>query len=194
MKTVKVTKLNKAEGVLVGMPVPEQKNGNVGLLVEDVMEDEGYRMSRGAGVDIPGLGAEVKTKGSESKSAYSMGSLHLDTIKMYDYDASPIKDKCQTIFKVAHSQTFMEITHARVLDFSKEFIQDKFRDAYNTGRAKILAGDESNYIKGHGGAWGYFERKKKKTKPTNNWAFRIPVDKMTSIEGMAKSNIEDLFE
>ena len=81
MKTVKITKLNKAEEILVGMSVPEQKNGNVGILVEDTMKDEGYKMSSGAGVDIPGLGAEVKTKGSESKSAYAMGSLHIDTIK-----------------------------------------------------------------------------------------------------------------
>lgn len=194
MKKIKITKLNKAEEILVGMPVPEQKNGNIGVLVEDVMEDGGYKMSRGTGVDIPGLGAEVKSKNSESKSAYSMGSLHIDTIKHYDYDKSPIKEKCQTIFKVTHSQTFMEVTGARVLDFSKEFIQDKFRDAFNTARDKMLAGDSANYIKGHDDAWGYLERKKKNGKPTNNWAFRIPVDKMTNIEGMAKSNIDNLFE
>jgi hypothetical protein len=194
MKTVKVTKLNKAEEILVGMSVPEQKNGNVGVLVEDTMKDSGYKMSNGTGVDIPGLGAEVKTKGTESKSAYAMGSLHIDTIKSNDYDSSPIKEKCQTIFKVAHSQTFREITDARVLDFSKEFIQDKFRDAYDTARKKILAGDTSDYIKGHDNAWGYFERKKKNKVGTNNWAFRIPVNKMKELEGMAKSNIDKLFE
>jgi hypothetical protein len=194
MKNFKVTKLNKAEDILIGMSVPKEKNGNVGILVEDTMEDQGYEMSRGSGVDIPGLGAEVKTKGSESKSAYSMGSLHIDTIKMYNYDNSPIKEKCQTIFKVAHSQIFREITNAGVLDFSKEFIQDKFRDAFDTARDKIIAGNQSNYIKGHDKAWGYFERKKKNGKPTNNWAFRIPVDKMSNIEGMAKSNVDNLFE
>ena len=193
MKKFKVTKLNKAEDILIGMSVPKEKNGNIGILVEDTMENQGYEMSRGLGVDIPRLGAEVKTKGAESKSAYSMGSLHIDTIKSYDYDNSPIKEKCQTIFKVSHSQTFREITDARVLDFSKNYIQDKFRDAFDTAREKILAGDESNYIKGHDDAWGYFERKKKSGKPTNNWAFRIPVDRMNSIEGMAK-NVDDLFE
>jgi hypothetical protein len=95
---------------------------------------------------------------------------------------------------VAHSQIFREITNAGVLDFSKEFIQDKFRDAFDTARDKIIAGNQSNYIKGHDKAWGYFERKKKNGKPTNNWAFRIPVDKMTNIEGMAKSNVDNLFE
>jgi hypothetical protein len=194
MKQFKVTRLNKAEDVLVGMSVPKQKNGNVGILVEDTMEDLNYGLSRSNGVDIPGLKTEIKTKGSESKSAYAMGSLHIDTIKSYDYDNSPIKEKCQTIFKVTHSQTFRKITDARVLDFSKEFIQDKFRDAFNTARDKMLTGDESNYIKGHDDAWGYFERKKKNGKSTNNWAFRIPVDKMNNIEGMAKSNIDSLFE
>jgi hypothetical protein len=194
MKNFKITKLNKAEEALKGMSVPEQKNGNVGVLVQDVMTDQGYEMSNGAGVDIPKIKTEVKTKGNESKSAYAIGSVHIDTIKKYDYNNSPIKEKCQTIFKVAHSQTFREITDARVLDFSKEYIQEKFRDAYNTARDKVLSGDTSNYIKGHEDAWGYFERKKKNKVGTNNWAFRIPVNKMKELEGMAKSNVDSLFE
>ena len=194
MKTFKITKLNKAEEALKGMYVPEQKNGNIGALVECVMTDQGYEMSSGTGVDIPKMKTEVKTKGSESKSAYAIGSCHIDTIKQHDYDNSPLKEKCQTIFKVTHSQTFRQITDARVLDFSKDFIQEKFRDAYNTARDRMLEGDISDYIKGHDDAWGYFERKKKNKVGTNNWAFRVPVNKMKELEGMAKSNIDNLFE
>jgi hypothetical protein len=192
MKKFKVTKLNKAEDALVGMPVPEQKNGNVGILVEDTMIDQGYKMSTHTGIDIPDLDIEVKTKGTESTSAYSMGSLHIDSIKEYNYNNSPIKEKCQTIFKVEHSQTFRKITDARVLDFTKPYIQEKFRDAFDTAREKMIAGDESNYIKGHNEAWGYLERKTRNGKPTNNWAFRITVGNMKSLEGMARS--VDLFE
>jgi hypothetical protein len=193
MTKFKVTKLGKAESALIGMPVPKQTNGNVGILVEDTMADQGYKMSTHTGIDIPGLEIEVKSKGTESTSAYSMGSLHIDFIKKYDYDNSPIKEKCQTIFKVEHSQTFREVTDARVLDFTKPHIQEKIRDAYNTARAKIIAGDESNYIKGHSKAWAYFDRKKKNGKPTNNWAFRITVKNMKILEGMART-VDNIFE
>lgn len=192
MKTVKVTKLNKAETVLKGMKVPVQKNGNIGVLIEDTLEDLNYQMSRCSGVDIPGLDIEVKSKGIESKSPYSFGSLNYDSIKELDYDASPIKEKCQTIFNVEHSQTFLTVSDVRVLDFSKECIQEKFRDAYNSARNKIIAGEFADYIKGHDDAWGYFERKKKNGKPTNNWAFRVPVDKMKKLQGMARSNFDNL--
>ena len=192
MTNFKVTKLGKAESALIGMTVPEQKNGNVGILVQDTMIDQGYTMSTQKGVDIPDLEIEVKSKGTESTSAYSMGSLHIDCIKDYDYDHSPIKEKCQTIFKVEHSQIFREITDARVLDFTKPYIQEKFRDAFDTARDKMIAGDNSNYIKGHNNAWGYLERKIKNGKPTNNWAFRITVKHMKSLEGMARS--VDIFE
>ena len=192
MKKFKVTKLNKAEEALVGMSVPKQKNGNVGHLVEDTMIEQGYKMSTHSGIDIPDLDIEVKSKGTESTSAYSMGSVHIDSIKKYDYNNSPIKEKCQTIFKVEHSQIFREVTDARVLDFTKPYIQEKFRDAFDTARDKILAGDKSNYIKGHDKAWGYFERKIKGGVPTNNWAFRITVKNMKAFEGMARS--VDLFE
>ena len=193
MKNFKITKLNKAEEALVGMSVPLQKYGNVGVFVEDVMIDAGYELSRGPGVDIPKIATEVKTKNDESTSAYSMGSLHIDTIKQFEYHASPIKEKCQTIFKVAHSQTFMTITSATILDLTKEDIQEKFKDAFDTARTKILAGNQSNYIKGHADAYGYFERKIKGGVSTNNWAFRIPVKNMKSLEGMSKSNADNLF-
>jgi hypothetical protein len=192
MKKFKVTKLNKAEEALVGMSVPKQKNGNVGHLVEDTMIEQGYKMSTHSGIDIPDLDIEVKSKGTESTSAYSMGSVHIDSIKKYDYNNSPIKEKCQTIFKVEHSQIFREVTDARVLDFTKPHIQEKFRDAFDTARDKMIAGDNSNYIKGHTNAWGYLERKIKNGKPTNNWAFRITVKHMKSLEGMARS--VDIFE
>ena len=192
MKNFKITKLNKAEAALVGMPVPKQKNGNIGNGVHSTVDDLGYQVSK-TGVDLPKIKTEIKTKGNESKSAYAIGSLHIDKIKELEYDVSPIKEKCQNIFKVAHSQTFMKITSAKIMDFTKEDIQEKFRDAYNTARDKMLAGDDSNYIKGHDKAYGYFERKKKNGLPTNNWAFRITVKNMNMFEGMSKSNGDNLF-
>jgi len=192
MQKIKVTKLNKAEAALKDLFVPEQNNGNVGNFLHATVGNQGYRMSNGPGVDIPNLGTEIKSKSEESTSAYSMGSLHYKNIIDYDFHNSSIKDKCQTIFKITHSQTFRKVTDSRILDFTKPHIQEKLRDAFDTARAKMVAGDRSNYIRGHDNAYGYLERKMKAGAPTNNWAFRIPVKYMKALEGMARS--ADIFK
>jgi hypothetical protein len=193
MAKIKVTKLTKAENALKDLFVPEQKNGNVGNFLHATVGNQGYQMSNGPGVDIPGLGTEIKSKSEESTSAYSMGSLHYKNIIDYDFHNSSIKEKCQTIFKIAHSQTFRKVTDSRILDFTKPHIQEKLRDAFDTARDKMVAGDRSNYIKGHANAYGYFDRKIKGGVPTNNWAFRIPVKNMKSLEGMART-VDNMFE
>ena len=78
---VKITKLKKAETALIGMRVPKQSYGNIGRITDAVMEQEGYALNYGKGPDIPKFGIEKKTKGSQSKSSYSIGSMTYDDIK-----------------------------------------------------------------------------------------------------------------
>ena len=81
---MKITKLNKAEKALVGMAVPKQENGNVGRLTDAVMEDNGYVLNYGSGPDIPEFGIEKKTKGLESTSPYTIGSMtYRDIMKFF---------------------------------------------------------------------------------------------------------------
>jgi hypothetical protein len=184
---MKITKLNKAEKALVGIRVPEQKNGNVGRLTDAIMEEEGYTLNYGKGPDIPEFGIEKKTKGSESMSPYTIGSMTYDDIMKYSYDESPIKDKLQTFFVVEHDQIFMEIIKAGVYDFTKDCIQDIIRHAYNSAREELTTG--VTYVRGEG-AWGYFEYKKN----SNSWLFRIPVNNMKKLMAMARNNFYSLFE
>lgn len=193
-KTFKNIKLTKARDYLVGSPVPKEKNGNVGQMVQDTLDALGYQTNHSAGPDIPSLYTEIKSKSAESLAPYSIGSMTLEDIKKYDYDRSPIKDKLQTHFQVIHSQIFREVVEADTLDFSKDYIQEKFRYAYNSARDLVLNGCESNYIRGRDSC-GYFERKKKSGgKLTNCWSFRIPVKEMVTVRSMAKSNFENIFE
>lgn len=189
----KVVKLPKADKALMGMSVPKEKHGNVAQLVQDTMIDLDYEFDTSGSVDIPKLKTEVKSKGVESRSAWSVGSMTLEDIISYDYDSSPLKEKIQTVYIVEHSQTFREVVSTRTLDFSKESIQEIIRYGYNSARDSFIEGDRSSYIKGKD-AWCYFENKKKKGVMTNSWALRIPVDKMKILEGMARSNVERLFE
>ena len=192
MKPFIVTKLKKAETALIGMPVPKEKNGNIGKMVERIMAANDYEMSGGIGPDIPKLNIEVKTKGNQSGSAYKVGTMTLDDIKQYTYDESPLKDKMQILFIVSHCQINMTITEARVYHFYKEPIQEKLREAYNSARDLILAGDISSYIKGKDAwgndAWAYFD-----WQDSNSWQFRIPVNHMKSLKAMARSVEDKLF-
>lgn len=187
MKSFIITKLKKAEAALIGMPIPKEKNGNIGKLVENIMAANDYEMSKGTGPDIPKLNVEVKTKGNQSSSAYKVGTMILDDIKRYTYDQSPLKDKMQILFIVSHCQINMKITDAKVYHFYKESIQEKLRESYNSARDLILAGDTSSYIRGND-SWGYFEWQN-----SNSWQFRIPVNHMKSLKAMARSVEDKLF-
>ena len=162
-----------------------------GRAFEDILGQNGNPVSKGAGVDYPKHGLEVKTKDIESTSANSVGAMTWENIKVTPYDMSPIADKIKQQYRVKVQKGI--IVDTKVYDFSPDFIQEKLREAYETARAKIIKGDKSNYISGT--KFGYFERKKGKGgKETNSWAFRIPVGAMDTLEGMAKSNYTTLFE
>jgi hypothetical protein len=184
---VKITKLKKAETALIGMRVPKQSYGNIGRITDAVMEQEGYALNYGKGPDIPKFGIEKKTKGSQSKSSYSIGSMTYDDIKKYPYDESPLKAKLQSEFIVKHDQIFMEITDAKIYDYSKDCIQEIVRYAYNSAREKLNKG--ANYVRGTG-AWGYLEYKEN----SNSWVFRIPVHNMKKLMAMSSNNFDSLFE
>ena len=151
------------------------------------MEQEGYALNYGKGPDIPKFGIEKKTKGSQSKSSYSIGSMTYDDIKKYPYDESPLKAKLQSEFIVKHDQIFMEITDAKIYDYSKDCIQEIVRYAYNSAREKLNKG--ANYVRGTG-AWGYLEYKEN----SNSWVFRIPVHNMKKLMAMSSNNFDSLFE
>ena len=70
-----IKNLGKAERALIGMPVPPQQYGNVGTLVEDFLESQGYTINRGAGPDLLDIGVEIKTRTIEATSGKIDGIL-----------------------------------------------------------------------------------------------------------------------
>jgi len=61
---VKVISLNSA--IIPGTVIPmTQDHGNIGRWIEDDLEDKGYKVNRGKGIDLPKYGLEIKSTVAE---------------------------------------------------------------------------------------------------------------------------------
>lgn len=185
---VTIKNLGKAERALIGMPVPPQKNGNVGTLVEDYLESMGYTINRGAGCDLVSIGVEIKTRTIEATSAQSIGGMTIEDIISTPWEKSPVRAKFQQQFRVKHSIEEGCIVSARMYDFRTDEIQSATRYAYESARHMIINGNRGDYIRGDG-ACGYFEHK-----DANSYGFRLPNNVMETFERMATNQYKNLFE
>ena len=174
---------------LVGQPVPPKTHGAAGRDVEEIMAAHGWPMDRhGQGVDVPAYGFEVKSRDLDSTSAQSIGKMLPEYIKVTPYSNSPIHDKVQQQLRVKTQDQV--IVSADMYDFSNPHIQQKIEESYEAARARIIAGDDGNYISG--GPFGYYERTNPKT--SRSYDFRLTNGAMQKLENMATSTFKDLFE
>jgi hypothetical protein len=188
-----VTKIKK--GIAVGTEVPiRQHYGNVGNWVQEKLTENGYKINTGVGPDLLEYGVEVKSRKIESSSPHTVGSMRIEDIIVTPYDQSHIKDKFQRQYRVKYSDEGQVVTEESVYDLSNDHIQDRIRNAYESGR-KTIAQNEINgyhppYVKGTD--WGNFEI----TESCNSYRFRIPDHTMRKIEQISKNSnlFNNLFE
>lgn len=180
---IKVKSLTK--GIEVGTDIPfRQRSGNVGRWAEEQLADNGYTMSNGKGVDIPGLGVECKTRKVESNSPHTVATMTAEDIVNTKYEDSVIFEKFQQQYRVHYSNEGQVVLSSEIYDFSDPYIQERIREAYEAGR-KVIAeelsdGGWSKYIRG--GDFGQFEI----TDSGNGYRFRVPHSGMKKIENMSK--------
>ena len=200
---LKITNLKKATDELVGMIVPEQCYGNIGKLVEDIMEKLGYNINRGKGADLLAIGVEIKTRGLEAISAQSISSMTVPDILITSYKDSVIFKKFQQQFRVHHIKKLdgsTVIVSAKMYNFAYPKIQDAVEAAYEAGRAAMIDqvencnGQCDDYVRGilpNGSpACGYWERKE----DTNSFDFRLPTTVMEYFEEIAINSSNKLFD
>ena len=190
---LKIKSLGKAEKILVGMPVPEEENGNVGRLVEDVLESIGYTINRKSGCDIPKIEVEVKTRTIEATSAQTVASMTPEDIVKTAYEDSPVFRKIQQQFRVHHSRHTGKIVSAKMYDFRVDEIQNAIKYAYTSAQKAFASGKQGKYIKGASDACGYFE---KTVADSNSYDFRFPDYIMKRFESIANNaeQFTTLFE
>ena len=200
---LKITNLKKATDALVGTVVPEQCYGNIGKLVEDIMEKLGYNINRGKGADLLAIGVEIKTRGLEATSAQTISSMTAIDIATTSYKDSVIFEKFQQQFRVHHTKKLdgsTVIVSAKMYNFAYPKIQDVVEAAYEAGRTAMIDqldncnGVCNDYIRGvlpNGmPACGYWERKEN----SNSFDFRLPTTVMEQFEEIAINSSNKLFD
>lgn len=173
---------------LVGKQV--NKNHAVrGTEIHNAISKVNPSMNSGEGADFPQFDVEVKSKDVNSNSAYGIASMTIDNIKNDSYNNSTVRQKLQQQLQITVDNGL--VIDEEIYDFRPQWIQEKFEEAYETARSKIIRDDRSNYI--HGSKYGYFE---KRTNSDNSYQFRISVGAMRELKTMAKNQINNpnLFE
>ena len=136
-------------------------------------------MSNSEGPDIPKLNTEVKTRNRGSTSPHSVGQLLISRIITRCYKNTPFYDKLQTQYRVEYDDEKSVITEAKIYDLTDPYIQQQFNKGYEECRARVIAGDRSDYIKSS--TWVFFE----KTPNGNSYKFRISHAGMKQIKAIS---------
>jgi len=172
---------------LVGTSVPKQHNGNVGRFVESKLEQVGHNVNKGKGIDLPEEELEVKSRKKKSKSAHSIGSITIDEIKSTAWDNTNLKQKCQRQFRISYDDVKSVISEAKIYDLTDNYIQEKLKEGYESGRKMIIEGNRNDYIRSS--KWTCFQRQ-----TDNSYQFRIPDSAMKSILEISNNNFRNLFQ
>jgi len=191
--TFNVTKLNNA--IEVGTVIPmEECNGNIGRWVEDQLEDNGYIVNKGKGIDLKRLGLEVKTRMENSTSGHTVGAMLPQDIIHYDWAAgNNIFDKVQRQYRVYHKVNVLTedniVTSAQVYDFTDLDIQNNLKEAWDHCKAVLAQNPGINwdYIRGDG-KWAYLELQE-----NGYYQYRITPGYMKQMESIANFNRTKLF-
>jgi len=178
---------------LIGLPVPTNQGGHAGRAVETILENLGAPVQRGEGADfsisinVVGITfyIEIKTRDKSAVSPHTVGTINPECINV-KYEDSNIWQKLQYQIRVITENGI--IIKTDLYDFTRQHIQQKFKEAYEHGIKQIIANPNitCTHVDGH---WGYFEKCNSKS---NSFYFRLSCDDMPAIERMAKT--VELFE
>jgi hypothetical protein len=185
--TVRAKLKNIKNGIQVGDSVPHPESyGNNGHYFEDVLSRNGHNLSAHKGIDLPEIGAELKTRMNGSSSYQTVGAINGEDIINLPYEDTHLYDKLQSQYRIKYDNDLLIVTSASVYDFSDPDIQSKVKEAYDICRQKFINGDRSDWIAGS--AFGNLEKQS-----TNSWQFRISPKAMKTMEAMAKSQFKNMF-
>lgn len=180
----------KCSKQLIGQQLPTNENGCAGIALENLLENIGFEINRGAGPDLLEYGAEIKTRKISATSPQTIATMSALDIIHTPYKQSAIYEKFKQQFRV-YTNDFDQIQKAEVFDFDKDWIQDNIEAAYEYSRAQIVINQNIKCCKS-AGQWGYFEQCH--LPKSKNYSFRLNNRTMIKVEGMAKSTFGDFFE
>jgi hypothetical protein len=158
-----------------------------GIQFEEELSRRGNPVNTGKGADYPEIELEVKTKSKESKSANVVGTMSRTDIINTPYEQSSIREKMLQQLRVETEEGV--IVEEDIFDFSPKFIQDLIKEAYEKGRVLLNVKNPPDYV--NCTRYGYFEKRRH---TEDSYMYRINVNAMKELEGMAKSTFNKFIE
>lgn len=158
-------------------------DGTNGKILEQSMKRQGFPIDSTGTVDLPSINLEVKTRSAYTNCHHTIGTMIYDDIINTSWDQTLFKLKCQTQYRV---DIYKEKSFGEVVDLTHPEIQQRFEQAYEDCRAKLIA--QGKIIKGQtisGGQYGVLEHKPGPNGTGKSFAFRIPNSGMKKILGTA---------
>jgi len=191
---IKVISLNSA--IKPGTVIPmKQYNGNIGRWIENDLEDKGYKVNRGKGIDLPKYGLEIKSRLRSSTSGHTVGAMLPVDIINTSWEYSNIRNKIQRQYRVEYDENILTgdnvVTEAKVYDFTCNEIQSKLKEAWEYGQSMLKSSNPKNmpkYIR-YNNHLGYFERQ-----TSGQYQYRITEGAMTHIKKLSTNTSNRLFE
>jgi hypothetical protein len=188
--------LEKIKKSLLGTVLPfKPKNpGANGLMVEDLVENLGYALNRGTGIDLPTLGWEIKSKNKYSGSKYKIATENYNSIIHTPYRLSNIFDKFQKHLHMVfdHSNVLCRI---ELIDFTADEIQKFIELDYTNGQQQLISsGNQLKSTLQSGGYITVFE--KTHSDRIDAYDFRVSVKGYKGLINKSRtlSGFSNLFE
>jgi hypothetical protein len=180
--------LNIIRKSLLGKQLPSNLYGDAGRTCENLLEDIGVPINRGAGCDILTLGWEVKSRKTNATSAQTITSMHPGDIISTPYRDSPVYEKIRKQLRFTSDESDVIIA-IDLCDFDQDYIQDILEAGYERARIMIATNPKISYTP-YQGLEGYFE-KTKKDRPELD--FRLADGQMEKFLAMTSSTFQDMF-
>lgn len=167
-----------------GDQVPFQnKDGDVGQWVDQVLTSRGHIVDPFGVVDLPQYRIDNKTHKKGSTSYYTVGSMTIDSIiKTPNWYDTRYYKKSLNQNQIEWDANFQEVTNVTILDMDLSEIQEPLKAAYDNLRSKVIDEDRRRHISSDCG-WAVFDG----YNHDNSYRFRITVKAMNKIKNMSKS-------
>jgi hypothetical protein len=170
--------------------VNDSTNGHI---LQDGMINQGFALDKTGTVDIPGIGVEVKTRGSKSTASHTIGTMTYGNIMVTDWEDTTFCQKTQKQYRVDIDYNELDGTttaSGNLVDFSHAEIQKELKLAYETAKTALTQlGNLKDKKTIPGTQYGCLEHKE-----GNSYAFRIPHAGMKKLLNMANFTQSGLFE
>ena len=190
---------------LIGMSVPLKSkvdSGKVGKFVHQLILDN-LKINENNIVDIDKYGIEIKSKGIESNTDWSIGSMTVDDIINTSYIDSPIYKKMQALLLVTTDNSLAIICDVGLYYMDLDEVQLLIQDTYEDVRSQLKREVENminssnstimfNPSQSFKGKYGRFEY----TNFGNTFNFRIKQGSMNKFKNIAatQSSITHFFD